>query len=162
MAKVSIIAAISKEKRALGKDNQLLWNISEDLKRFKRITLGHPIIMGRKTYESIGRPLPGRTNIVVSKNKGFKAEGCLIFGSLEEAIDEAKRLDIDEIFIIGGGEIYKQTLPLADKLYLTLVEDEMEADTYFPDYSGFEKTREERGEQGELKFSWVDLERDLS
>ncbi|MBU2101466.1 dihydrofolate reductase, partial [Patescibacteria group bacterium] len=109
---------------------------------------------------SIGGPLPGRTNIIISRNKNFKADGCLVSDSLEGAIDEARKLDTDEIFVIGGGQIYEQALPLADKLYLTLVEDEPKADTFFPKYDGFRKTREERGSQKELKFSWVELEKD--
>ena len=137
-AKISIICALS-ENRAIGKDNKLLWHISDDLKRFKELTIGHPIIMGRKTFESIGKPLSGRTNIIVTRGSSYKAEGCLVFDSLEKAIDQAKRIDNEEIFIIGGGQIYNQAIDLADKLYLTLVEGEYEADTYFPDYSSFKK-----------------------
>lgn len=133
---ISAIAAIG-QNRELGKNNQLLWRIPEDLKRFRAITAGHPIIMGRKTYESIGHPLPNRTNIIITRNQDFKAEGCVVVGSVEEAIAKAKELDQQEIFIIGGGEIYKQAMPMIDKLYLTVVKGSKEADTYFPEYGEF-------------------------
>lgn len=133
---ISIIAAIG-DNRELGKDNKLLWHIPEDLKRFKELTLNHPVIMGRKTCESIGRALSGRTNIVVTRDKNYQAEGCLITCSLEDAIRLAKTKDNDEIFIIGGGQIYQQAINLADKLYLTVIKGKYEADTFFPDYSRF-------------------------
>ncbi|MEK7164891.1 MAG: dihydrofolate reductase [Patescibacteria group bacterium] len=135
---ISIIAAIG-ENRELGRDNKLLWRIPEDLKRFRVLTEGHPIIMGRKTFESIGRPLPKRTNIIITRQADYKAEGCIVVGSVEAAIAKAKEFDEQEIFIIGGGEIYKQALPRVDKLYLTVVKDSQEADVYFPDYSEFTK-----------------------
>lgn len=142
---ISLIAAIGKN-RELGKNNKLLWNIPEDLKRFKELTMGHPVIMGRKTNESIGRPLPNRTNIVITRDKGYEQEGCLITHSLEEAIELAKTKDNNEIFIIGGGQIYEQAINIADKLYLTIVKGKFEADTFFPEYSKFKKiiSREER------------------
>ena len=159
MAKVNAIDAIGKN-RELGKSNNLLWRIPHDLARFKRITMGHPIIMGRKTFESIGKPLPGRPNIIITRDKSFEAEGCLVTHSIEDALDEAKELDDDEVFIIGGGEIYKQALPQTDKLYLTLIHDEKEGDVFFPDYSEFTKETfcEEHEHEG-LKYTWVDLER---
>lgn len=135
---ISIIAAIA-ENRAIGKDNKLLWYIPEDLKRFQKITLGHPVIMGRTTFESLGRSLPGRTNIIVTRDKNYRAKGCLITYSLEEAIEEAKKRDKKEIFIIGGGKIYEQGIKYADKLYLTIVKGNFSADTFFPDYSKFGK-----------------------
>lgn len=135
-----MIAVISKDKRALGYENKLLWKIEGDLPRFKAITTGHPIIMGRLTYESIGRPLPNRTNIVISKsNKIQNVEGLVVVDSVEKAIDIAKEIDSEEIFIIGGGKVYSETINLADKLYLTIVNDEPDADTFFPDYSDFKK-----------------------
>ncbi|MEK7567872.1 MAG: dihydrofolate reductase [Patescibacteria group bacterium] len=136
---VSIIAAISKEKRALGKGGALLWHIPDDLKRFKETTLGHPVIMGRKTWESLPpkfRPLPERKNILITRNKDLKAPGAIIVNNIEEAI---KKTENEEVFVIGGGEIYKEALPLANRLYLTIVEEEKEADTFFPDYSEFKK-----------------------
>lgn len=137
--KVSIIAAIGKN-RELGKDNKLLWHIPKDMARFKKITLGHPVIMGRKTFESIGKPLAGRLNIVVSGNQNFQAPPkVLICTSLEEALEKAKKQHTDEVFIIGGASIYQQAIKFADKLYLTIVEGVFEADVFFPDYSDFKK-----------------------
>ena len=130
---ISLICALG-SNRAIGRNGDLIWRISDDLKRFKRITYGHPIIMGRKTYESIGRPLPGRTNIVITGNKSYSADGCIVTHSIEDALNvAADSKGADEIFIIGGGEIYRQTINQANRLYLTLVEDEPEdADTFFP------------------------------
>lgn len=127
---ITIIAAIGKNNE-LGKDNQLLWNLPKDLKHFKNITSGHPIIMGRKTYESIGKPLPNRTNIVVSRKENWFEEGILIVPSLKEAIKHAKKID-EDIFIIGGGNIYEQTIHLADRMEITQVNFETEADAFFP------------------------------
>ncbi len=133
---ISAIAAIGKN-RELGKDGKLIWQIPEDLKHFKEITNNHPVIMGRKTYESIGDPLPNRINIVITRQKGYLANGCEIASSLEEAISIAKAFDSKEIFIIGGAEIYNQAIGLTDKLYLTIVNDTSEADVYFPYFSNF-------------------------
>ena len=116
MAKVSIIAGIGKYDNALGKNSDLIWRISADLKRFKALTMGHPIIMGRKTFESIGRVLPGRTNIVITRNPQYQVEGALVVSSLDEAIKKAEEIDNQEVFIVGGGEIFKQALPITDKL----------------------------------------------
>ncbi len=127
---ISIIVAVA-ENNAIGYDNHLLWHISEDLKRFKSLTTGHHIIMGRKTYESVGKPLPGRINIVISRQANYNVEGCLVAKSLEEALELAK-LD-SEVFIIGGGEIYKQSLQIADKVYLTRVHAGFAGDTFFPE-----------------------------
>ena len=158
-AKISLIAAIS-ENRALGKDNQLIFKIPEDMKRFKELTSGHPIIMGRKTHESIGRPLPNRTNIVITRDKQFKASGCGIVNSIEDAIKAAERIEKEEIFVIGGGQIYSQAIKFADKLYLTLVEGEYEADTFFPDYSDFKKVvHEESHQSAGYKYKFLELER---
>ncbi len=135
-----MIAAIGAQNRALGKNNDLIWKIPGDLPRFKALTSGHVIIMGRKTYESIGRPLPNRTNIIVTRNTDFKIEGCLVVHSLAEALAEANLIEEEEIFVIGGGDIYKEALPFTDRLYLTLVHDEKDADVYFPEYSAFQKS----------------------
>ncbi len=126
---ISVIVAIAKNG-VIGGDNTLLWHISEDLKNFKRLTMGSPIVMGRKTYDSIGRPLPGRDNIVISRQQS-EIEGCRVVHSLQEAI-ELYPLD-REIFVIGGGEIYTQAIPLADRLYLTRVHHEYSGDTYMPE-----------------------------
>lgn len=138
---ISIICALTKSNNAIGNKNQLLWHLSADLKNFKKITTGHPIIMGQLTYESINRPLPNRTNIILTKNPNYNAPGCLITTSIPQAIEKASEIDQEEIYIIGGGQIYAQTINLADKLYLTLVDDDLEADTFFPDYSNFKQVK---------------------
>lgn len=127
---ISIIVAVA-ENNAIGFDNHLLWHISEDLKRFKSLTLGHHIIMGRKTYESVGKPLAGRVNIIISRQENYTIDGCLVAKSLEDALELAKQ--DSEVFIIGGGEIYKQALSFADKIYLTRVHAGFTGDTFFPE-----------------------------
>lgn len=158
--KISLIAAIS-TNRVIGRDNKIPWYISEDFKRFKAITLGHPIIMGRKTFESIGKPLPGRTNIVITRDESFSSEGVVVAHSINEAIEIAKiKEGSEEIFIIGGGQIYSQSMNLADKLYLTVVNQEVEGDVYFPEYSEFKKvTFEQEGEENGLRYKFIDLEK---
>ena len=133
---ISIIAAVS-ENGVIGKDGGLPWKISADLKRFKELTMGLPIIMGRKTFESIGRALPGRTNIVITRDLNYQATGCTVAGSLEQAIKKAEKTGSNEVFIIGGGEIYRAAIKIADTLYLTLVHATVSGDTFFPDYSEF-------------------------
>ena len=142
---INIIAAIGKN-RELGKDNKLLWYIPNDFKRFKDLTSGHIVIMGRKTFESIGKPLSNRINIIVTRNQQSDGNDMLarkvkvhVCNTLEEAINLAKQYDQKEIFIIGGGQIYAQAIDLADKLYLTIVKGKYDADTFFPDYSQFNK-----------------------
>lgn len=127
---ISIIVAVS-TNGVIGKDNQLIWRLPDDLKRFKSLTIGHPIIMGRKTFESIGKPLPGRTSIVVTRNPDFQPDGVVITNSLESALDHAARLNTDEVFIIGGGELYNQVQNFANKLYITEVDTVIDGDTYF-------------------------------
>ena len=114
----------------IGRDNELPWRLPADLKLFKSITMGKPIIMGRKTFESIGRPLPGRSNIVITTNADYEAAGCMVAGSLDDAIEQAA--DAEEIMIIGGAALYEQALSIADRIYLTLVEAELQGDTWFP------------------------------
>lgn len=135
---ISLIAAID-EKRGLGKNNDLLFKIPEDQKRFREITRGHAIVMGRKTFNSIGRPLPERTNIVITRDESFTADGVIVVHSLKEALDKARETEEKEIFVIGGGEIYKQAIDQADKLYLTVIKGAYGADVFFPDYSAFTK-----------------------
>jgi len=201
--KVSIIAAIG-PKRELGKDNKLLWHISEDLKRFKKLTEGHAVIMGRKTFESLGQPLPNRLNIIITRQRDFletekvryrvsrligtplpnssgslksskqvSSPSLIVSSSLEEAINNLKSniyhlTSKNEVFIIGGGQIYEQALPLADKLYLTIVEKIPEhpdgkfaADTFFPDYRKIFKkvVFEEKRENNGYKYRFLQLER---
>ncbi len=131
---VSIVVALAKKNRVIGKNNKLPWHIPEDLRHFKQVTEGHPVIMGRKTYESIGRPLPNRTNIVISRNKNYNARGCIVLSSLSESIKLASQKDKEEIFIIGGGQIFEEAIHITDRLYLTLVEGDFDGDVYFPVY----------------------------
>ena len=127
--KLSIIVAMA-SNHAIGLNNEMPWHLSADLKKFKKITMGSPILMGRKTYESIGRPLPGRNNIIISRNSAYTQQGCLVFNSIEEAISDCQKYD--EIFIIGGASFYEAMLPKAHCLYLTQINKSFEADTYFP------------------------------
>ncbi|WP_016955501.1 type 3 dihydrofolate reductase [Catenovulum agarivorans] len=131
---ISMIAAMTPQ-RAIGKDNKLLWHLPNDLKFFKQQTLGKPVIMGRKTYDSIGRPLPGRLNIVISRQETSPHPDVQLASSIEQAVEIAKRelTDEQEIVVIGGGHIYQSMLSHADKLYVTIVETEVDADTYFPE-----------------------------
>ncbi len=130
--KLAVIAAVARNG-AIGKDNALLWRLPEDLKFFKRTTLGHPVIMGRKTFESIGRPLPGRRNIVITRNTQWRHEGVDVACSLDAAL--ALLSGDDEPFVIGGGEIYAQALPRADVVVLTEVDAEFSGDTFFPQWN---------------------------
>jgi len=161
---VAIVAAMSRTNRGIGNNNKLLWHIPADLKRFKELTLGKPIIMGRKTFESIieilGKPLPGRTNIVVTRNPEYEAPGAIIADSLETAFAIAERENPTEIHIGGGAELYKAALPYTDKLYLTFIEDEQPADTFFPDYNKnfTEVKRYPTAEHNGLSYQWVDFE----
>lgn len=160
--RISAIAIITRN-RVLGNNNSLLFHISDDLKRFKKITSGHPVIMGRKTFESKQidkRPLPGRLNIVVSRNNTYLREDVLVCKSLNEAILKAKENDPDEIFIIGGGQIYREALPYVDRLYLTVVDKEGAGDTYFPDYSDFTKViYKESRRVDNLSYFFLELEK---
>ena len=163
LPQVNIVVSITRKNRAIGKDTgELLFRISDDLKRFKELTMGHPIIMGRKTYESIGKPLPGRTNVVITRNPDFSAPGCLVVNSLEEALKKGGEAD-SQVFVMGGGEIYKQALPYTQRLYLTIVESEAQGEVFFPEYEkDFTKEtfREERlDEKTGLRYAWVNLER---
>jgi len=152
----------------LGKDNRLLWDLPEDMARFKQVTTGHPVIMGRRTFESIGRLLPKRTNIIISRDPDHHIKGAAVVDSLDKALKVA-RLDAfnpesettetsDEVFVIGGAQVYEQALPCCDKLYLTVVDDEPEADVYFPDYSRFSRvlSRQDK-EQNGLAFTFFEL-----
>ena len=132
MSTITIIAAIA-NNNALGKDNDLIWHLPADLKRFKKITSGHHILMGRNTYESIGKPLPNRTTVIITRNPEYKAKGCIVVDSIEKAIEVAK--DDAQVFIIGGAQIYSQTIAsnLVDQLDITKVHHEFEADVYFPE-----------------------------
>lgn len=159
---LSLIAAVAKN-RVIGNNNQLLWHLPEDMRHFRETTRGKPVIMGRKTWESLPdsfRPLPGRLNIVVSRNPAYQAAGATLAGSLEEAIRQAG--NAKEIFIIGGEELYRQALPLADRLYLTEIENTFAGDAFFPEV--LEREWEEasrKPQQGSsvLSFSFVRYQR---
>lgn len=156
---VSIIAAIG-ENRELGKDNKLLWRIKKDLAYFKEKTSGHSVIMGRKTYESIGRPLPNRTNIVITSRQQPAQKGVVFCSSLEEAIQKARKHDQKEIFIIGGASVYEQALKYANRLYLTLVEGKYKADVFFPEYSQFKKILfQKKDSEQNYRFTFLILEK---
>ena len=160
---ITIIAAIAKNN-ALGKDNDLIWHLPADLKRFKQRTTGHTIVMGRKTFESIGKPLPNRTSIIITRNNNYYKDGCLIANSLHEAIKLAEK--DKEIFIIGGAQIYKQALEndLVDTLDITLVHHNFEADVYFPkidDSIWQEKSREDFkvDEKNKYNYSFISYQK---
>ena len=128
---ISIIVAID-EQGLIGKDNDLPWKLSADLQYFRRITMGKPLIMGRHTHESIGRPLPGRKNIIISRDPAYKAEGCIVVGSIKSALQAAEK--VDEVMVMGGASLYEQLLPQTDRLYLTQVHASLSGDTWFPDW----------------------------
>ena len=129
--KISMIAAMAHD-RVIGKDNQMPWHLPADLAHFKRVTLGKPVLMGRKTFESIGRPLPGRRNLVISRNPGYQAEGIEVVGSVEAALAQLAGSAVEELMVIGGGHLYAEMLPSADCLYLTRIDLAVEGDTRFP------------------------------
>ncbi len=143
MTRISAIAAIGATTRVLGKDNDLVWDIPEDLERFRNLTRGHPVIMGRKTWESIPaerRPLPKRTNIVITRQADYDAPGAIVVASVAAALEKARASEgADEIFVIGGSGVFKDAFPVTDRLYLTLVHDEAPGDVYFPEYGAFTK-----------------------
>ncbi|MDR1056852.1 MAG: dihydrofolate reductase [Prevotellaceae bacterium] len=154
---ISIIVAVA-QNNVIGNKNQLIWHITEDLQYFKKRTSGHTVIMGRKTFESIGKPLPKRKNIIITTDTSYKAEGCFTAHSLGAAIKLAQ--PDDEIFIIGGGSIYREAVPFADTIYLTRVCKDYEGDTYFPEltmdeWKEIEHTDFERGEKFEYPFSFI-------
>ena len=158
---VSVIVAVANDN-VIGGNNSLLWHISEDLQMFKRVTTGHPVVMGRKTFESLGRPLPGRTNVVITRRPDYKPGGVETAGSLEEAI--ALFPAAEEVFIIGGGEVYRQAMPMADRFYLTEVCADYEGDTRFPEWDPYDWTlvsseRHERGEKFPHPFRFLVYER---
>ena len=162
MSKICIIAAVAKN-RVIGKDNQLLWHIPEDMRHFRELTRGKPVIMGRKTWESLPekfRPLPGRQNIVVTRNRSYVAESALLAGSLDQALQVADTAS--EVFIIGGADIYRQAMPLADSMYLTEVDLAPDGDASFPEFSSIEwaETGRERQQAPDgLAFAFVSYRR---
>ena len=158
---VSLIVAMDR-RRGIGKDNRLPWRLSADLKRFRELTMGHHLIVGRKTFESIGKPLPGRQMIIVTRQAGLQVESCFVAQSVDEALRLARERGESEVFVIGGAEIYAQTLALADRLYLTLVEAEVEADTFFPEFDeaewlAQETVQHEADEKNQYPFTFKSL-----
>jgi dihydrofolate reductase len=151
---INIIVAMSKN-RVIGDSNTLIWHLPEDLKRFKQLTTGNTIVMGRKTYESIGRPLPNRRSIIITRDLNYFVEDCEVVNSLEEAL----LLSNNDCFIIGGGEIYKQSINIADKLYLTLIDKEFEGDTVFPEIENWLEVSCEDFNNDEFKYSFIEYER---
>lgn len=163
---ISIIVAVG-SNRAIGKNNSLIWHLPADMKFFKEKTTGHCIITGRKNYESIPekfRPLSNRTNIIITRQRDYHAPGTIVTGSIEEAIEKAKQLGDKEVFIIGGGDIFKQSLHLADTLYLTEIEESFDADVFFPqlnrqEWQEVERVKGIRDEKNKYDYSFVTYKR---
>jgi len=158
---LSIIVAVS-ENGVIGLNNQLIWRLPDDLKRFKKLTLGHPMIMGRKTFESIGKPLPGRQSIIITRDTNFTFEGTTVVHSLEEAIEEAKKTGTEEAFVIGGGDIYRQVQSISDKMYITNVHTNTPGDTFFkvenPElWKESERTHHNADDKHAFSFDFIDL-----
>ena len=159
--KISLIVAMA-SNRTIGINNRLPWHLPADLRKFKKITMGSPILMGRKTYDSIGRPLPGRTNIIISRNQAFQQSGCQVFNKIESAIESC--LHLPEVFVIGGSSFYECMLPMADTLYVTEVKQAFAGDTFFPEIQSEhwrETEREDINDDPDVDFnySFIKLER---
>lgn len=160
---INLIVAQS-TNRVIGKDNTLPWHLSGDLKRFKQLTMGHFILMGRKTFESIGKPLPGRTSVVVTRNKDWSAEGVRVVHSLEEGFRLPREAGAKTVFVLGGAEIFGQTLPIADRLYLTQVHAQVEGDTFFPplnltEWHELQRQDVQPGAKDDFPYSFIDYKR---
>jgi dihydrofolate reductase len=160
--KISLIVAMA-SNRVIGLNNKMPWHLSADLKKFKKITMGSPILMGRKTHESIGKPLPGRTNIIISRNLDYRQDGCLVFNDLETALKKTCE-SADEIFVIGGSDLYEAILPMADTIYLTLINGEFPGDTFFPeidldDWSEVEREDIKDDPDAAFSYSFLKLEK---
>ena len=156
---ISMIVARSRN-HVIGRDNQMPWKISADLQFFKRVTMGHPVIMGRKTWESIGRPLPGRRNIVVSRNANYEATGGELVDSLDEALKSLG--EFERVFVIGGEQLFTQAFPKADRLYITEIDLDIDSgDTFFevPNVSDWKEVERTPGSEGDITFSFITLER---
>jgi len=158
---ISAIFAMS-ENRVIGKDNQLPWHLPADLKHFKKVTLGKPILMGRKTYESIGRPLPGRCNVVITKEIDYQAPGCVVVNSIEQALITTK--ENAEIFVMGGALLYQAMLPLIQRLYMTIIHQAFDGDTFFPllnqdDWQEIERIDHAKDRENPYSYSFFILDR---
>lgn len=160
LRRISAIVAMS-ENRVIGVNNQLPWNMPADLAHFKTLTTGHTIIMGRKTFESIGKPLPNRTNIIVTRDERYLKEGCIVVNSIESALDQASK---GEIFVIGGADIFKLTFPLLDRIYLTIIHHTFEGDVFFPEYEAanwqeVSHVRHPKDEKNLYDYSFIQLDK---
>ncbi|MBL7004602.1 MAG: dihydrofolate reductase [Gammaproteobacteria bacterium] len=157
---LSIITAMDRNQ-LIGKNNELPWHLPEDLAFFKKCTMNKPIIMGRNTFESIGRPLPGRTNIIISRNKDYLQDGCVVLDSIQSVLNYCK--DEEEIMLIGGESLYKQWLPFAHQMYITEIDDTFEGDAWFPEYDKKQWIREWEeanfSEKSKLKYAFVKLKK---
>lgn len=156
---ISQIVAVA-QNGVIGKDNDLIWKLPNDLKNFKKITSGHCLITGRKNYDSIGRPLPNRTNIIITRNKSFKAEGCIVVFSLDEALEVARSHKETEVFIMGGGQIYKESIDYCDKVYFTDVKSTFDGDTFYDrsmlnDFDEVERVQYTKDEKHLYDFDFV-------
>lgn len=161
---IKIIMAAKALNDVIGKDNDLIWHLPADLKFFKQTTLGHTLIMGRKTFESLGNPLPKRDSWIITRNKNYIADGVTTFQSLDSAIEHAEKIGLDTVFILGGGEIYSQSMDIADKLFITEVHEEFDGDTWFPEINmnDWEETQREEhkaDEKNKYNFAFVQYER---
>ena len=156
--KISLIAAVSKNG-VIGEKNSLIWKLPEDMKRFRQLTAGKPVIMGRKTFESIGKPLPNRKNIIITRDKNYRAEGCIAVHSVDDALKAGK--GAEEIMVIGGAQIYKQFLPIANRMYLTFIDKDFEGDAYFPEYNKNEwkEISREEHQNTQFNYAFLDFER---
>jgi dihydrofolate reductase len=162
---LSAIVAMA-ENRVIGRNNQMPWHLPADLKHFKAITSGHPVLMGRKTFASIGKPLPNRTNIILTRDKQFSAQDCLTVSHPEAALSMATELDQEEIFVIGGAEIYRELLPHVQRLYLTIIHHQFEGDAFFPelnmsDWHEVSRERHSADDKNPFDYSFIVMERNL-
>ncbi len=160
---ISLVVAID-SKGGIGKNNKIPWYLPEDIKRFKDLTMGHPVIMGRKTFESIlstlKKPLPGRTNIVVTRNPDFNFDGVLVLNNIEDAIKKGKEIDSTEVFVAGGSQIFDEVADTADRLYLTVIEGDFDADTFFNKAELFKKVvYKEKKQEGNYSYTFLTLEK---
>ncbi|HYI13479.1 MAG TPA: dihydrofolate reductase [Thermoanaerobaculia bacterium] len=162
--RLSVIAALS-TNNVIGRDNGVPWRLSTDMKRYKALTMGHHLLTGRKTFESVGRPLPGRTTVVITRDTSYRPEGVIVVGSLEEAVRVARERGDDEAFLNGGAQVYAQSMHLADRMYLTRVHAEVEGDAFFPDFDDVsewhlvDSEHFEADEKNEYPFSFLTYER---
>ena len=161
MTRIALIAALA-ENRVIGRENRLPWRLPADLRRFKSVTMGKPVIMGRKTYESIGKPLPGRSNIVVTRDPDYRAQGCQVVHSLERALEAGA--GHAEVMVIGGAQLYREALGRAERMYLTLIRAEVDGDTLFPDiepqqWRELERESHRADEKNQYDYDFITLQR---